>query len=57
MDCWALEDIVVRQTRDGFVMICRKSQDGSKVFLSASPENGKLKVGTGFIQVSLSQVT
>ena len=56
MDCWALEDIVVRQTPDGFVMACRKSRDGSKTFLSASPENGKLKVRTGFIQVCLSHL-
>ena len=55
MDCWALEDILVRQTTDGYVMVWRKSQDVSKAFLSASPSNGKLKVGTGFIQVSLSQ--
>ena len=48
---------MVRQTRDGFVMVWRRREDGcgSKSFLSASPNNGKLKVGTGFIQVSLSQ--
>ena len=46
---------MVRQTRDGFVMVWKRSQDGSKAFLSASPSNGKLKVVTGFIQVSLSQ--
>ena len=36
-------------------MVWRKSDDGTKAFLSVSPENGKFKVGTGFIQVSLSQ--
>ena len=44
---------MVRQTKDGFVMVWRRNQDGtSSAFLSASPGNGKLKVGTGFVQVS-----
>ena len=56
VDCWSLGDILVRQTSDGFVMVWRRSQDGSRSFLSASPDNGKIKVGTGFIQVSLSHL-
>ena len=44
---------MVRQTKDGFVMVWRRNQEGSSsAFLSASPGNGKLKVGTGFVQVT-----
>ena len=55
VDCWVLDDIWVRQTKDGFVRVWRGSKEGgARTFLSASPVNGKLKVETGFIQVSLS---
>ena len=53
MDCWTFDDILVRQAPDGFVMVWRRKEDGTCIsFLSASPSNGKLKVGTAFIQVS-----
>ena len=48
-----LDDLVVRQKQDGCVLVWRNYEDGScSSFLSASPDNGKLKVETDFIKVS-----
>ena len=58
MDCWTFDGILVRQAQDGFVMVWRSREDGTgSTFLSASPGNGKLKVETAFIQVSLVTVS
>ena len=47
-----VDDLSVRQTTDGFVMVERRNSDGSRAFISVSPTNGKLKVETPSVQVS-----
>ena len=42
----------IQQTPDGFVVVEKRLEDGTKVFLRASPSNGKLKLGNSYIQVS-----
>jgi len=51
---WVVDDLSVRQTTDGFVMVERRNSDGSRAFISVSPTNGKLKVETPSVQASAS---
>ena len=53
-DCWAIGDVFIQQTEDGFVMVDRRERDGSRVILRVSPSNGKMKLFTSSAQVSQS---
>ena len=45
-----VDDLTVRQTSDGFVMVERRNSHGA--FLRVSPTNGKVKIVTPSVQVS-----
>ena len=53
VDCWRIGDVFIQQTSDGYVMVDRQEQGGSKTILRASPANGKFKFGNSLIQVKV----
>ena len=53
VDCWRIGDVFIQQTSDGYVMVDRQEQGGSKTILRASPANGRFKFGNSFIQVKV----
>jgi len=56
VDCWALSStFFIRQTNDGFVILERKEKNGTKTIISASPDNGKLKVFNSSVQLTASR--
>jgi len=52
VDCWRIGDVFIQQTSDGYVMVDRQEQGGSKTILRASPANGKFKFGNSLIQAT-----
>ena len=51
LDCWVIGDLFIRQAPDGFVLVDKKV-NGQRIYLRASPGNGKVKLGNSHIQVS-----
>jgi len=53
LDCWTINNVNIRQTRDGLVTIDRKL--GNELFsLRTSPSNGKVRLSSSFIYLTAS---
>lgn len=53
VDCWIISGISVQQTRDGLTIV-ERIIGSDRFVLKASPSNGKVRLETGFMQVTAS---
>ena len=54
VDCWIFDDILVKQTSDGLVIVERVLETGARIVMKASPSNGKIRLDSEFVQVIIN---